>query len=52
MDAIDPAEILDQRVADLDDKLSGLLAEMEATAIEWAATVLRSVETPQVTEEP
>lgn len=52
MDAIDPTEILDQRVADLDDKLSGLLAEMEATAIEWAATVLRSAETPRTTEEP
>jgi hypothetical protein len=32
---IDP-EFLDEQVAALDDKLSGLLAEIEATCMMWA----------------
>lgn len=40
MEHIDP-EFIDERVAELDDKLSELLAEMEATCITWAADVTR-----------
>jgi hypothetical protein len=50
MTATDP-DFLDERVAELDDKLNELLADMEATAIEWAANIIRSVETPQKSEE-
>lgn len=50
MDNID-AESIDERVAELDDKLSELLAEMEATCIEWATEVVRRSEPATEPEE-
>jgi hypothetical protein len=45
-------DFLDERIAALDDKLSELLAQMEATAIEWASGIVRSGETRPPREEP
>ncbi|GLZ30647.1 hypothetical protein Lesp02_28360 [Lentzea sp. NBRC 105346] len=50
MDAIDP-ELMDQRVAALDDKLTALLAEIEATCMTWAVDLAGRVENPPKSEE-
>lgn len=50
MEDIDP-DPMDERVAELDDKLSELLAEVEATCIQWAAEVVRHREPAAEPEE-
>jgi hypothetical protein len=47
---MDPDEFLDERVAALDDKLSSLLAEMEATVIEWATDIAGTTAPPKSEE--
>ena len=50
MESTDP-EFMDERVAELDDKLNELLAEMEATCIQWAVEVVRRREPAAEPEE-
>lgn len=50
MEDINP-DLTDERVAELDDKLNELLAEMEATCIQWAAEVVRRHEPPAEPED-
>ncbi|SBW24515.1 hypothetical protein FDG2_4190 [Candidatus Protofrankia californiensis] len=47
---IDPA-FLDERVATLDDKLTGLLAEIEAVCVTWAIGLVDQVGNPPKPEE-
>lgn len=50
MTAIDP-DFLDERVAALDDKLTGLLAEIEATCMTWAVDLTDCAESSPKPEE-
>ncbi|SCF62822.1 MULTISPECIES: hypothetical protein [unclassified Streptomyces] len=47
---IDP-ELMDERVAALDDKLADLLADIEATCVTWALGLAGAVERPASPEE-
>ncbi|WP_019985220.1 MULTISPECIES: hypothetical protein [unclassified Streptomyces] len=47
---IDP-ELMDERVAALDDKLTGLLADIEATCVTWALGLAGLAEQPANPEE-
>jgi hypothetical protein len=50
MENIDP-EFMDERVAALDDKLTALLAEIEATCMTWAVDLADRAECPPKPEE-
>lgn len=45
------AEFMDERVAALDDKLTGLLAEIEATCMTWAVDLADRAESAPKPEE-
>ncbi|MEV7321230.1 hypothetical protein [Streptomyces sp. NPDC093970] len=47
---IDP-ELMDERVAALDDKLAGLLADIETTCVTWALGLVGFAEQPTDPEE-
>lgn len=50
MEDIHP-EFVDERIAALDDKLTGLLAEIEATCMTWAVDLTDRVESSPKPEE-